>query len=176
MDQCDVGLGNFSSEKPWHYYASIFFLAKPNILVATKTDHRLIEFSWTFFFIILVPFTLASIKMHNFARSCSVLQNSKMTPWWQPNQGERLDRLIYQTLSIQLGMQFRQRYSQIKDWRPNTFLNIFGLAWPWDPRGPGTYSRFVQSPLMIDLWMEECQIWMIFSYFLWKWRWSPSQD
>ena len=52
----------------------------------------------------------------------------------------------------------------------------FGLAWPWDRRGPGTYPRFVQSPLMIDLWMEECPILMIFSYFLWKWRWSPSQD
>ena len=82
---------------------------------------------------------------------------------------------LYQTLSIWLGIQFRQRYSQIKDWRPSTFLNIFGLAWPWDPRGPGTYSRFVQSPLMIDLWMEECPILMIFSYFWRKWRWSPSQ-
>ena len=56
------------------------------------------------------------------------------------------------------------------------FFNIFGLAWPWDPRGPGTNSRFVQSPLMIDLWMEECPTLMIFSYFWWKWRWSPSQD
>ena len=81
-----------------------------------------------------------------------------------------------QTLSIWLGIQFRQRYTQIKDRRPQFFLNIFGLAWPWDPRGPGTYSKFVQSPLMIDLWMEECQILMIFSYFSWKWRWSPSQD
>ena len=30
------------------------------------------------------------------------------------------------------------------------FLNISGLAWQWDPRGSGTYSKFVQSPLMID--------------------------
>ena len=52
------------------------------------------------------------------------------------------------------------------------FLNIFG----WDPRGPGTYSKFVQSPLMIVLWMEECQILVIFSYFSWKWRWIPAQD
>ena len=36
---------------------------------------------------------------------------------------------------------------------------------PRNPRGPGTYSRIVQSPLMIDLWMEECPILMIFSYF-----------
>ena len=50
---------------------------------------------------------------------------------------------IYQTLSIWLGIQFRQRYSLIKDWRPTFFLNIFGLSWPWDRRGPGTYSRFV---------------------------------
>ena len=55
-------------------------------------------------------------------------------------------------------------------------LNIFGLAWPWDPRGPWTYSRFVQSPRMIDLCMEDCPILMIFSYFSWKWRWRPSQD
>ena len=56
------------------------------------------------------------------------------------------------------------------------FLNIFGLAWPWDPRGPWTYYKFVQSSLMIDLWMEECPILMIFSYFSWKWWWSPAQD
>ena len=45
------------------------------------------------------------------------------------------------------------------------FFEYFGLALPGDPMGPGTYSRFVQSPLMIDLWMEECPILMIFSYF-----------
>ena len=83
---------------------------------------------------------------------------------------------IHQTLSIWLGIQFRQRYGQIKDRRPNIFLNIFGLAWPWDPRGPETYSKFVQNPLIIDLWMEECQILMIFSYFSWKWRRSLAQD
>ena len=35
---------------------------------------------------------------------------------------------INQTLSIWLGIQFRQRYGQIKDRRLNIFLNIFGLA------------------------------------------------
>ena len=55
-------------------------------------------------------------------------------------------------------------------------LLISGLAWLWDPRGPGTYSRFVQSPLMIELWMEECPSLTIFSNFSWKWRWSPYQD
>ena len=84
--------------------------------------------------------------------------------------------MVYQTLSIRLGIQLRQRYSQIKDEGQTFFLNIFNLAWPSDPRGPGTYLRFVQSPLMIDLWMEECPILMIFSSFWWKWRWSPSQD
>ena len=27
----------------------------------------------------------------------------------------------------------------------------FSLAGPWDPRGTGTYSKLVQSPLLIDL-------------------------
>ena len=69
---------------------------------------------------------------------------------------------LYQTLRICIQVQFSQRYGQIKDRRPNFFLYIFGLAWPWDPRGPGTYFKFVQNPLMIDLWMEECQFLMIF--------------
>ena len=64
---------------------------------------------------------------------------------------------LNQTLRICIQVQFSQRYGQIKDRRPKFFLNIFGLAWPWDPRGPGTYSKFVQNPLMIDLWIEECQ-------------------
>ena len=25
--------------------------------------------------------------------------------------------------------------------------------------------EMVKRPLLIDLWMEECQVWMIFSYF-----------
>ena len=32
---------------------------------------------------------------------------------------------LYQTLSICLGIQFRQGYSQIKDWRPTIFSNFF---------------------------------------------------
>ena len=39
---------------------------------------------------------------------------------------------------------------------------FFGLAGPGDPRLPGTYSKLVQSPLLIDLWMEDCQILIIF--------------
>ena len=55
-------------------------------------------------------------------------------------------------------------------------MNIFGLAGPWDPSVLDTNSKFVESPLLIDWWMEECKILMIFSYFLWKWRWIPAQD
>ena len=54
--------------------------------------------------------------------------------------------------------------------------NMFGLAWPWDPRGPGIYSKFVLSPLMIDLWMEVCHILMICPYFSWKSRRSSAKD
>ena len=60
--------------------------------------------------------------------------------------------------------------------RAKHFLNIFGSAWPWDLRGPGPYSNFLQSPLMIDLWMEEGQILMIFPYFSWKCRRSSTQE
>ena len=40
----------------------------------------------------------------------------------------KIEFKVYQTLSIWLGIQFRQRYGQIKDRRSNIFLNIFGLA------------------------------------------------
>ena len=36
--------------------------------------------------------------------------------------------LLHQTLRICIQVQFSQRYGQIKDRRPNFFLNIFGLA------------------------------------------------
>ena len=55
-------------------------------------------------------------------------------------------------------------------------MNIFGLPWPWDLRGPGTYSKLVQSPLLIDLMIDECQILMIFSFFSWKCRRSSAWD
>ena len=45
-----------------------------------------------------------------------------------------------------------------------------------DPSGLVTYSKFVKSPLMIDLWMEDCQIFIIFPYFSWKCRRGPAQD
>ena len=38
------------------------------------------------------------------------------------------ERQIDQTLRICIQVQFSQRYSQIKDRRPNFFLNIFCLA------------------------------------------------
>ena len=60
--------------------------------------------------------------------------------------------------------------------RAKIFINILGSAWPWDPRGPGPYSNFLQCPLMIDLWMEEGQILMIFPYFSWKCRRSSTQE
>ena len=56
------------------------------------------------------------------------------------------------------------------------FFKIFGSARPWDQRGQGTYSKFLQSPLIIHLWMEECQILMIFPYFSEKCRRSSAQD
>ena len=49
--------------------------------------------------------------------------------------------------------------------KANIFLKYFWLGMTLRPGGPGTYFKFVQSPLMIDLWMEECRILMIFSYF-----------
>ena len=65
-------------------------------------------------------------------------------------------KYLYQTLIIWLGIKFRQHKGQIKDRKPKQNWNIFGLAQPWDPRGQGTYSKFCQSPLMIDLWKESC--------------------
>ena len=54
-----------------------------------------------FFYIFLVPFTLASMETHNFVHICTVLKNSKRSPWWLPNQSERLDRLIcYSSLTV----------------------------------------------------------------------------
>ena len=123
----------------------------------------------------LVYWNLRIQFQHNIG---SIDTGSPWEPSFQINVLGHLETECYidQTLSIWLGIQFRQRNGQIKDKKPNFFFYIFGLAWPWDPRGPGTYSKFVESPLMIDLWMEECQILMIFSYFSWKWRWSPAQD
>ena len=54
--------------------------------------------------------------------------------------------------------------------------HLFEFFLAWNDTKTQTYSRFVQSSLMIDLWMEECPILMIFSYFSCKWRLSPAQD
>ena len=55
-------------------------------------------------------------------------------------------------------------------------VNIFCLAGPWDLSVPVTYQKLFESPLLIDLEVEQCQILIIFSYFSWKCRWSPAQD
>ena len=56
---------------------------------------------------------------------------------------------INQTLSILLGIQFRQRYRQIKDRRPTFFLNIFGLA---DPETRGV-QELILSLFKVHLWL-----------------------
>ena len=43
-----------------------------------------------------------------------------------------------------------------------------GWAGPCDPCFSETYSKFVKGLLLVDLWMENCQILMIFSYFFMK--------
>ena len=58
------------------------------------------------FCIIVVPCTLASKKKHNLTHFCSVLQNSKLSQWWPPNQGEHLDRLIYEIQCMDDKMSF----------------------------------------------------------------------
>ena len=63
-----------------------------------------------------------------------------------------------------------------KERKPKINVNIFVFSGPWHQRLPETCSLFAQTPLLIDLWIKECQILMIFYYFSWKlWR-SPSQD
>ena len=37
---------------------------------------------------------LSSMEIHNFTHFLNNQQNYKMSPWWLPNQGERLDRII----------------------------------------------------------------------------------
>jgi hypothetical protein len=51
------------------------------------------------FCMILVPCAMAIVEIHQFAHFCIVLQHSKMSPRWPPNQGERLDRLLYNYIS-----------------------------------------------------------------------------
>ena len=91
-------------------------------------------------------------------------------------------RSAYQTLKnkssseISWILLFRQRYTHKKERKQQKNVNIFGFSGPWHPRLPETCSLFAQSPLLIDLWIKECQILMIFYYFSWKWRRSPSQD
>ena len=53
--------------------------------------------------------------------------------------------------------------------------DIFGWVGPWFLSVPETFYKFPEGRLLIDLRMEECQILNIFSYFSWKFRWSPAQ-
>ena len=55
-------------------------------------------------------------------------------------------------------------------------MNIFGLPGSPYPGLSGTYPKSIHSQLLIDLWMEDFQIWMIFSFFSWKCWESPDQD
>ena len=58
----------------------------------------------------MVPCTLASKKKHNLSHFCSVLQNSKLSPWWPPNQGEHLTRLIEKKCGSPAGSKPTQCY------------------------------------------------------------------
>ena len=57
---------------------------------------------------------------------------------------------IDHTLSIWLGIQFRQCYTHKKERKLIKIVNIFGLAGPCDPSVPDNNSKFVESPLLID--------------------------
>ena len=52
----------------------------------------------------------------------------KTTGNYSVREMEEVKELLNQTLRICIQVQFSQRYGQIKDRRPNFFLNIFGLA------------------------------------------------
>ena len=66
-------------------------------LLVTNTQKLLM--TW-FFCHYPSPMHLRSMELDNFAIFCTLLQNSKMSPWWPPNQGECLDRLIARKLKL----------------------------------------------------------------------------
>ena len=72
------------------------------------------------------------------------------------------------TLSIWLGILFGKHYCHVAD---RFFSSFFGRA--LKHKFTETYSYYDQSSLLIDLWMENCQMLRILSYFSWKCRRSP---
>ena len=70
---------------------------------------------------------------------------------------------LQQTLSIWLGIQFRQRYSQIKDWMPNILFYIF-LTWH-DPEAQGV-QELILDLFRVHSWLtygwKSVQFWWYF--------------
>ena len=72
---------------------------------------------------------------------------------------------IYQTQSIRLGTQFTQHYDH---------GDFFPFFWPSRilitvaNSITVTYFKSIRSLFLIDIWIKNCQILMIFSYFLWE--------
>ena len=62
-------------------------------------------------------------------------------------------------MSIWLGTQFTQRYNYVAD---KMLRIVFYLSGFWYRRLSGTYFISIQSPLLIDLSMEDCYSLMIF--------------
>ena len=69
-------------------------------------------------------------------------------PFWNNTKNNEITR-IDQTLSIWLGIQFRQRHSQIKDWMPNIFFIFF--AWH-DPDTQGV-QELILSLFKVHSWL-----------------------
>ena len=73
----------------------------------------------------------------------------------QPHSPTHEHVYIHQPLSIWLGIQFRQHNGQKNTESKTFFFLYFWLGMTFlDPRGPGMYSKFLQSPLMIDFNMN----------------------
>ena len=72
---------------------------------------------------------------------------------------------LNQTLSIWLGIQFSQRYSQIKDWRPNIFLEYFALH---DPETQGV-QELILDLFKVHSWLtyrrKSVRFWWYFYAF-----------
>ena len=79
--------------------------------------------------LVLTFFILNSLPLGGFYYFSDVRSSDSVNSWCPRIQS--LDYVVWsidQTLRICIQVQFSQRYGQIKDRRPNFFLNIFGLA------------------------------------------------
>jgi hypothetical protein len=80
------------------YFLDVFCKSFKKIQVFTKLPDRRRKrhniMMNLIFGIILVLCTLAGMEVHSFAHFFIVFQNFKMIPWWPPNHGECLDRLL----------------------------------------------------------------------------------